>query len=196
MKLYIYRGLDDEIVPKDITHLIVDESVVIIKGFAFCSCAHLISAIMGDNVKRIENCAFFRCSSLRFIRLSNTLEFIGLLAFHHCQYLEAVFLPSTVKSIESGAFDRCRSLRLLILKCDIYLSIIRDTAIEKIAENAGVVYKLVDDIHFTDDSQRQVHNWLKHYMDESPFHKLCYDSSVTTEQINNYLNANDNNTKH
>lgn len=146
---------------------------------------------MGDTVKIIDNCAFFRCSTLRFIRLSNTLEFIGLLAFHHCQYLEAVFLPSTVKSIESGAFDRCRSLRLLILPSDIYLGIIRDTAIEDIAETAGVVYKLADDINYTDESQRQVHNWLKHYMDESPFHKLCYNSSVSTEQINNYLNASD-----
>ena len=28
----------------------------------------------------------------------------------------------------------------------------------------------------------------KHHMDEALFHKLCYDSSITTKQLNAYLN--------
>eukprot|EP00554_Chaetoceros_debilis_P007249 CAMPEP_0194075924 /NCGR_PEP_ID=MMETSP0149-20130528/2818_1 /TAXON_ID=122233 /ORGANISM="Chaetoceros debilis, Strain MM31A-1" /LENGTH=50 /DNA_ID=CAMNT_0038756527 /DNA_START=63 /DNA_END=211 /DNA_ORIENTATION=+ len=50
MRLHIYHGLDDEIVPKDVTHVIVDSSVTVIKEKAFWGCKHLVSLIMGDNV--------------------------------------------------------------------------------------------------------------------------------------------------
>eukprot|EP01083_Nonionella_stella_P016302 45548_1 len=77
---------------------------------------------MGDNVKRIEERAISFCVALRFIRLSKTLEYIGMLAFYGCESLEALFLPSTVKSIRNGAFGKCRSFRLLILPNDFDLS--------------------------------------------------------------------------
>ncbi len=66
MKLYIYQGLDNERVPRDITYAIVDNSVTTIKDGAFKSCSHFTSIIMGDNVKRIEIAAFFCCVALQF----------------------------------------------------------------------------------------------------------------------------------
>ena len=33
-----------------------------------------------------------------------------------------------------------------------------------------------------------MNEWLIHHMDEAPFHKICYDSSITTQLINDYLN--------
>ena len=93
--------------------------------------------------------------------------------------MEALFLPSTLKSIEHHAFARCRSLRLLILPNDIDLSnvgndIIDQTAIGHIATTAGMPFS-------------RVNEWLFHHMDDSPFHELCYNSSATTKQINEYL---------
>ena len=73
MKLHIYKGLDNENVPKDVTHVIVDDSVTIIKKGAFYNCEHLVFVIMGDNVKRIRMEAFRSCIVLRFIRLSKAL---------------------------------------------------------------------------------------------------------------------------
>ena len=102
MKLYIYRGLENKKVPKDVTHVIVASSVTVIKKRAFFWCNHLVSVIMGDNVKRIEDGAFYWCSALRFVRLSKTLEYIGAFAFNGCDSLEALFLPSTVKLIKHG----------------------------------------------------------------------------------------------
>jgi len=64
MKLYIYRGLDNEEVPRDVTHVIVDRSVTVIKEKAFSKYEHLVSVIMGDNIKRIEGAAFWLCSAL------------------------------------------------------------------------------------------------------------------------------------
>ena len=77
MKLYIYQGLDNEEVPKDVTHVIVDNSVTIIKREAFLECRRLVSVIMGDNVKRIEAGAFHYCrafDSFDFPRRWNTLD--------------------------------------------------------------------------------------------------------------------------
>ena len=193
MKLYLYRGLDNEKVPKDVTHVIVDNSVTAIKRGAFSKCELLLSLIMGDNVKRIEDWAFWRCIALRFVRLSKTLEYIGIHAFRVCESLEALYLPSTVTSIGKYAFSFCRSMRLLVLPHDINVSnvgeqIIHKAGIQQIARAARVV--LYDYNNFR--SNRRVNEWLIHHMDDSPFHKLCYDSSVTTRQINDYLHERGN----
>ena len=209
MRLHIYHGLDGEIVPKDVTHVIVDNSVTVIKKRAFFKCFQLVSLIMGDNVKRIEEYAFIYCRALRFIRLSKALKFIGAYAFYHCESLEALFLQSTVKSIGKWAFSVCRSMRLLILPHDMDLShvdrnIINGTGIQQIAEAAGVEYdhrggiKVTNESNdgwaegVTNESNRRVNEWLFHHMDEAPFHKLCSDSSVTTKQISDYLHEHGN----
>eukprot|EP00554_Chaetoceros_debilis_P009836 CAMPEP_0194105466 /NCGR_PEP_ID=MMETSP0150-20130528/5666_1 /TAXON_ID=122233 /ORGANISM="Chaetoceros debilis, Strain MM31A-1" /LENGTH=280 /DNA_ID=CAMNT_0038793347 /DNA_START=311 /DNA_END=1153 /DNA_ORIENTATION=+ len=192
MKLYFYQGLDDEIVPRDVTHAIIDDKVTAIKRRTFYSCHHLVSIIMGDNVNRIKKYAFYNCYALRYIRLSKTLEFIEEYAFVNSDSVEAVFLPSTGKEIEEGVFMHCRSLRLLILPNDIDLSnvgvdIISNTGVCHIAEASGVAYEYDGWDDATDESNRRVNEWLIHHMDTSPFHKLCYNSSVTTKQINDYL---------
>jgi len=198
MKLYIYQGLENEKVPKDVTHVIVDSSVTVIKKEAFSNCEYLVSVIMGDNVKRIEGWAFVRCRALRFIRLSKALEYIGDRAFWCCKSLEALFLPSTVTSIENLAFASCQSLRFLILPYDIHLNnvgneIIRDTCV---VEASGVAYDYEDigggDTEVTDESNGLVNEWLVHHMDAAPFHKLCYNSTIATKQINDYLHEHGN----
>jgi hypothetical protein len=205
MKLRIYRGLINETVPEDVTHVIVHESVTVIKKDVFSVCEYLVSVIMGDSVKIIERSAFYQCRALRFVRLSRTLECIGEWAFAFCDSLEALFLPSTVKSVEEMAFGRCRSLKLLILPHDIDLDnvgqrIITSSGIQQIAENAGVAYQIagfnnhrIIAASLIAESIRQVHEWLFRHMDEWPFHKLCYASSITTKQIYDYLidNGND-----
>ena len=115
MKLYFYRGLEDEVVPKDFTRVIVDNNVAIVRKKVFALCNRLVSVIMGDNVK-IINDAFWYCHALRFIKISKALEYIGEHAFFHWHSLEALFLPSTLKKIEYRAFSGYRSLRLLILQ--------------------------------------------------------------------------------
>ena len=121
MKLYIYQGLENEKVPKDVTHVIVASSVTVIKEWAFSHCELLVCVIMGDNVKRIEARVFSGCRALQFVRLSKTLEYIGEGAFTGCESLEVLFLPSTVTSIGYDVFWKCVSLRLLILPNDIDL---------------------------------------------------------------------------
>eukprot|EP00554_Chaetoceros_debilis_P015942 CAMPEP_0194125528 /NCGR_PEP_ID=MMETSP0150-20130528/59510_1 /TAXON_ID=122233 /ORGANISM="Chaetoceros debilis, Strain MM31A-1" /LENGTH=693 /DNA_ID=CAMNT_0038819339 /DNA_START=83 /DNA_END=2167 /DNA_ORIENTATION=- len=229
MKLCLYKGLAGEKVPDDVTHVIVDESVTVIKERAFYKCEHLVSVIMDEDVKRIEGWAFYHCYALRFvrlsktleyiglgafcrceslealflllcpsfIRLSKTLEYIGLGAFCRCESLEALFLPSTVKDIGDHAFYDCRSLRLMILPNDINLDyvgngIVHRTAINQIAETVGVAYAIIECEGVTDESNHHINEWLYHHMDEWPFHKLCCDPSATTKHINDYIHEHGN----
>jgi len=99
-----------------------------------------------------------------------------------------------LKSIGEYAFSWCRSLRLLILPKDIHLSnvglgVIKAT-ISHIVIAAGVAYERDDEGSYTKESNRRVNEWLVHRMDDSPFHKLCYSSVVTTQMIIGYLNKN------
>eukprot|EP01083_Nonionella_stella_P208374 756241_1 len=191
MRLYRYRCLDNEIAPRDITHAIVDDSVTTIKACAFFGCEHLVSILMGNNVINIESEAFSECHSLKIVRLSNALKGIGRDAFNNCNSLEVLILPLFVEMIEDWAFFRCESLRLLILPDGIDLSkvgknIISSTALERIASDNGVEYKWGDG-RVTDHSNFLVNKWLIHHKDNMPFHKLCYDSSVTAQKINDHL---------
>ena len=52
-----------------------------------------MSAILGDNVKKIEKWAFHGYCALRFILLSKTLECIEIKAFVHCYSFFGGFVP-------------------------------------------------------------------------------------------------------
>ena len=57
MRLHVYRGLSlrDENIPRDVTHVIVDDSVVtVIKSSAFIFRQQLVSVVMTDKSKVIE----------------------------------------------------------------------------------------------------------------------------------------------
>ena len=97
----------------------------------------------------------------------------------------------------------CRSMRLLIMPHEIDLNnqvgkdIIGKTHIQQIAEiEITDVEYCWDDEYFgdvlTDESNLQVNEWLFHHMDEAPFHKICYNSSISTKQLNIYLQEHGN----
>ena len=46
---------------------------------------------------------------------------------------------------------------------------------------------------YTAENIRRVKEWKIHHMDVAPFHKVCYDSSINTRNINNFLNEYGNN---
>ena len=82
---------------------------------------------------------------LRFIQLSNILEFIGAYAFNECHEIEVLFLLNTIKVIQKLAFQDCRTMRLLQLPHDIDLrdvvdGIICTTELYEIAQTQQVQY--------------------------------------------------------
>ena len=64
-----------------------------------------------NKVKTIERNAFFRCSNLVSIGLSNAITAVAPQAFMHCSgILQNLLIPASVKSIGSEAFRGCSSL--------------------------------------------------------------------------------------
>ena len=64
----------------------IPESVSVIDSLAFRDCTKMTSVVMGDNIKRINYGAFDGCTSLKAVKLPNSLEYIGTLAFPENAY--------------------------------------------------------------------------------------------------------------
>ena len=62
--IFVYTG-GEQVVPDDVTHVIVDKSVKIIRRRAFESRRCLASIEMHDGIEIIEEWAFFNCISLK-----------------------------------------------------------------------------------------------------------------------------------
>ncbi len=58
-------GEEGEIIPRDATHVIVHESVTVIRARAFFNHPNIVEVICHDKVEKIERDAFCDCPSLR-----------------------------------------------------------------------------------------------------------------------------------
>jgi len=94
----VFQYTGSETVPKDVTAVNFDCSVVGIEDIAYD-----------------QPSAFQHCVELKELVLNNGLQTIGLRAFAHCKSLERIVLPSTVTEIRFGAFEYCRSLKEVVL---------------------------------------------------------------------------------
>ena len=128
--IFVYTG-GEQIVPRDVTHVIVDKSVTIIRREAFNDRESLVSIEMHDGIEIIEEGAFCGCISLRgsiklpgvrvvegwafsgtgltAVEFGDKLETIGYHALRNCSSLRSVKMP-TVRDIDRYAFQRCVQL--------------------------------------------------------------------------------------
>ena len=128
--IFVYTG-GEQVVPRDVTHVIVDKSVKIIRRRAFGSRRCLVSIEMHDGIEIIEEGAFCYCTSLRGsiklpgvrvveddafestnltdVEFGDKLETIGDSAFNQCMSLRSVKMP-TVRDIDGHAFGDCPRL--------------------------------------------------------------------------------------
>ena len=68
----------------------------------------------GSRITRIDQNAFARCSSLRTLRLPETVTYIGYDAFTDCTSLRELYLPDGVNAIMPNAFTRDTALVLSV----------------------------------------------------------------------------------
>jgi len=122
--VYTYHGIRHEKAPEDTTEIIFHPSVTSIQFDAFIHCRSLVRVTIPNTVIHIQWRVFYGCDSLRFIRLPQNLEYIGVGAFCYCTSLEAVFLPPTVTHIGRHAFGSCPSLRFFNLPDTIDISVV------------------------------------------------------------------------
>lgn len=86
----------------------------IIEDFTFWSCQQLKNVYLADGITRIEGKSygspFQYMPALEYLRLPNTLEFIGPHFLCSCTAIEKLTIPASVTYIDGACFHGCSSL--------------------------------------------------------------------------------------
>jgi hypothetical protein len=109
---HIYMGGQD-VVPRNATHVRVDESVKVIPFRAFHEHPNLVEFECHDGVDTIEGDAFFECPSLKRVKMPG-VKIVEANAFNCCYALTDVDCDK-LETIGFGAFAWCKSLRSMNL---------------------------------------------------------------------------------
>ena len=133
-RYYVYYGREGEVIPRNVTHVLIDSHVRAIKAHAFqghgqlavvilndgleeigqaafAHCTTLYEIVMPNSVKNIRGGAFIGCLGLTTVTLGNGLEEIGKEAFRWCTSLVHILIPPAVKTIHRMAFNGCSNLQ-------------------------------------------------------------------------------------
>ena len=96
---------------KDLSSVIIPNSVIQIEKWAFCDSENLKTVSFSINLTRIEKEAFNGCKKLSEIFLPEKLSIIDVSAFAYCESLKSLVIPPNVMSIGAGAFKECSGLK-------------------------------------------------------------------------------------
>ena len=109
---------------KNISSVIIPNSVVMIGGGAFAGCTSLQSVTIPDSIKYLADYFFQDCTSLQSVTIPNSVEYIHSWAFSGCTSLASIAIPDSVTSIDYGAFSGCTSLKdVYVESLESYLNI-------------------------------------------------------------------------
>lgn len=90
--------------------IILPENLKGLEEYAFYNCDSLTSVIVPDGVKLLRNSTFRNCRRLSDIALPENLEGIESQVFYDCDSLKSIVIPEKVKYIGGAAFARCHLL--------------------------------------------------------------------------------------
>ena len=96
-----------------VTDVIIPEGTSLL--YKFAGCKSLKSAVLHDNITKIEKDAFDGCSNLESINIPNGVTEIGYGAFNGCSSLTNIDIPNSVTTIGSFAFSGCGSLQCITI---------------------------------------------------------------------------------
>ena len=86
-------------------------SVTSIGEYAFWLCTNLESVILSEDTKNMGDYAFYECSNLKSVKIPKKLTHIGKSAFRNCSNLEDVIISNGVKTIGDYTFYECSNLK-------------------------------------------------------------------------------------
>ncbi|MBR4553602.1 MAG: leucine-rich repeat protein [Bacteroidaceae bacterium] len=105
-----YRSYKLYLNGKELTDLIIPESITTIGERAFYRCTSLTSITIPSTVTSIGNYAFSGCTGLTSITIPSSVTSIGESAFYNCTRLTSITIPSSLTSIGWSAFYGCTGL--------------------------------------------------------------------------------------
>ncbi|MBR2875899.1 MAG: leucine-rich repeat protein [Clostridia bacterium] len=86
-----------------------------IEEYAFFFCSELTSVTISDYVTEIGESAFSGCYNLKSVKLPNGIESIKSYTFDGCYSLEEIVIPSSVTKIADNAFMACSGLKNVVI---------------------------------------------------------------------------------
>ena len=95
---------------KTLKKVVIPESVVVIKEYAFVYCVALETVNLPKNLQRMEEDIFSHCRSLKNIKIPKNLEVLSNGCFYDTD-LREVFIPKNIKKIDDSAFADCKKLK-------------------------------------------------------------------------------------
>jgi len=95
---------------------------------AFANYKNLTSVIIPDSVINIGLFAFYNCTNLTNVIIGNSVTDIGFKAFYNCASLNNITIPNSVKSIGHWAFIECINLTRVTFESLINLSFFHTNA--------------------------------------------------------------------
>ncbi len=115
-------NFNDKIAPwrsYSINSVTIKEGVTTVGECAFYKCTELKDVILSNSISLIKCDAFASCSEIAQIELPSSLTGIYSAAFNSCSKLEEIDIPDNVTLIGDGAFRECRSLKRIKLSNNI-----------------------------------------------------------------------------
>ena len=86
-----------------------------VNNIAFYNCTSLVRVVLGSSVTEVGSYAFYQASSIKSLTLSSSLTKIGGDAFRGCKSLTSLTIPSGITTIGSLVFADCSSLTSLTI---------------------------------------------------------------------------------
>ena len=90
-----------------------------IGSYAFYGCSSLASVTISNSVTSIGSGAFDGCSSLTSVNIPDSVTSIGDVAFRGCSSLASITIPNSVTSIGDNAFAACSSLSSITIPSSV-----------------------------------------------------------------------------
>ncbi|MGN0115141.1 MAG: leucine-rich repeat protein [Acutalibacteraceae bacterium] len=113
-------------ISKNMTKVVIPDTVDIIDDYAFEGCSALETVILPDGLGTIGYAAFSNCYNLKNINIPNSVGTVLGWAFNYCSNLTNITLPDGVKCIWEYTFSNC--IRLESVKLSDELSTIKENA--------------------------------------------------------------------
>lgn len=82
---------------------------------AFRRNAYIQTVIVPDSIENIGQEAFYLCTNLKEVELSQNLKYISRSAFNYCKRLKKIILPKGLLHIDFRAFRDCTSLKEIFI---------------------------------------------------------------------------------
>ena len=105
-----YTSYTSVVIPSTVNYNSNTYNVTSIGNDAFFGCSSLTSITISNSVTSIENSTFAYCTGLTSITIPNSVTSIGTNAFYSCTSLTTITIPNSVTRISDRMFYMCNSL--------------------------------------------------------------------------------------